>query len=186
MTVHEAPPPKPSIPIGQALLMIVVISLCWGVAACAGSWIAFNGLRAQTPRLVNEMHADIIGSVVDDYMTYMYYRDATAAWYLFSPDTMSPEYLRFQISNHYELYDGYLSLDVTEAEGLPDQVASEDMPLSELMTGRTVTLRGNILYEDDFTGTFVAVLSYDEDGEYWGLDSVEITVPPEKIEAMND
>jgi hypothetical protein len=185
-TFQDAPPPKKSIPIGQALVMISIISLFWTAAACLGSWIAFNGLAAQTPRLASGMIGDAIGNVVDNYMTYMYYRDAQAAWYLFSAEDVSYEDIEAQLTDHYEWFDGYLGLEVTEAEGLPDQFPSDNQPYEELMAGRVVTLRGDIEYEDGFTGTFVAVLEYDEDGKYWGLQSVEISVPPEKIEAMND
>lgn len=185
-TLQDAPPPKRTIPIAQALVMILIISLCWGAAACLGTWIAFNGLAAQTPRMVNDMTADMIGNVVDDYMTYMYYRDAQAAWYLFEGDEVSPEYLQLQIDNHYELYDDYLDLEVTGADGLPEETVSEDQPYSVLMDGRVVTLRGNVNYEGGFTGTFVAVLVYERNFEDWWLQSVDVTVPPEKIEAMND
>jgi hypothetical protein len=176
----DAPPRKTGPGALQIMAMIAVVALTWAAAACAGSVIAFQGMVSETPRLVNSLMGDTLAFVVRDYMTYMYYGDAPRAGSLLSISSGITEAdLEQQLDEQYYLFDGYLDIEVTEVEGLPDDYFEN--PDESGLAGQIVTLRGTIEYEDGMTGEFNASVINDNDA--WLIHSIEIIVPQEKIDA---
>jgi hypothetical protein len=173
----DAPPNK----VGalQVVAMIAVVGFTWLAAAIIGSIIAFQGMVQELPKLGNSMMVDIVAFAVDDYLTYMYYRDAPSAAQLFSSDSGIDEAdLQALLEDQYYLFDGFLDIEVTETEGMPDYFNN---PEQASMEGQVMTLHGTIEYEDGTVGTFSAEMLYED--EQWRLNAIDITVPQEKIDA---
>jgi hypothetical protein len=176
----DVPPKKQGVGGLQIAAMIAVVALTWAAAACAGSLIAFQGMVSETPRLMNSLMGDTLAFVVRDYMTYMYYGDGPGAALLFSSDSgVSEADLQQTLDDAYYLFDGYIDIEVTEVEGLPDDYF--DNPDESALEGKPVTLRGTIEYEDGTTGEFTAVVINEFDS--WVIQSIDISVPQEKIDA---
>ena len=77
--------------------------------------------------------------------------------------------------SNYALVDGYLSLEIQNLNIGKVVNANPD-----IHQGAVARVNGILKYENDFTGSFQAVLEK-EDG-IWKVDGIQINVPPAKVE----
>jgi len=119
-----------------------------------------------------------VGLVLDAYMRHMANKDAESAYALFSPRAQRQipisKVQEMLEGNNYFLFEGYQSLEVGNLNISATANTNPDLP-----QGTVAKVAGVITFEGDIQGTFNGVLEKVDD--QWMIDSIYVTVPPNKI-----
>ncbi len=120
-----------------------------------------------------------VESVLDAFMKDMVAKDIESAYALFSPRAQRQipidEVQKLIDGNNYILFEGYQNLSVQSLNFAASVNTNPDLP-----QGAVANVNGFIEYSDSFTGNFTATLEK-VDGK-WMIDSINITVPPDKFQ----
>jgi len=152
-------------------ILIVVGVLVLGTIVCIGVFLlgARNIAVEKAP----------IEEVLHSFMISMVARDTTDAYALFSTRAQRQVPIsnleNLLLGNNYVLFDGYQSLSVQNLNLQNVVNTNPDIP-----SGYLANVTGAISYQDGFQGSITGLLEK-ENGK-WRINSINITVPPEKFQ----
>ncbi len=152
------------------IIGVILVVLCLCTVVCVAV-IGTGAYKVYTEKAPVEL-------VLDSYMRYMENKDVESAYALFSPRAQR----QIPISklqealegNNYFLFDGYRSLSIMNINMMASANLDPDLP-----QGLVAKVAGIISYDGDVQGGFNGVL--EEVGDEWMIDSMYVTVPPNKI-----
>ena len=149
-------------------IVIVVVSLC--------SIICVAVFGASMYKIYTEKEP--VETVLDTYMRHMVNKEAASAYALFSPRAQRQipvsEVEKLLEGNNYFLFEGYQSLSVSNLNISALANTNPDLP-----QGTVAKVTGIIIFEGNIQGSFNGILEK-VDGT-WMIDSMYVTVPPDKI-----
>ena len=155
-------------------MFIIVGVLAVGVCLCCGICLVVFG---STIGIALTQKGDI-EKTIGEFMSAMDAKDADRAYALFSErgkkGTTLADIEAMLQGNNYSLFEGYESVHVNNINVNIRMDSNQDEP-----QGIVAKVSGTISYAGGVTGDFDATL--ERHGGKWQLNSINITVPPDKV-----
>jgi len=153
----------------------LILAIIFGVLiSCATLTLVLT--KISTSKIESEKAP--LESVVDQFMKFMKQKDVESAYDLISSRAKRQieitELSNMLKGNNYVLYDGYLSVNISNIRITKAINTDPDVP-----QGTVATISGVIEYKDGFQGRLEGV--FEKENDIWRIDGINITVPPDKV-----